>query len=105
MAVGKYFERDPSDPNGLTFTEWQSTSGLQEVVNSCELRAVMFSLPLITGDGLEPHPSMPDAVPLQARRRSGRRAAVVDMPVQATPIMRKMDEAVDREIRSRCHVH
>lgn len=92
VRIGRYFDRDASDPSGLTFEEWEPPDGNNFVVNATELRGVNFTMT----------PLKPEFPAVQIRR-SGRLAAIVQAPMQPNHVKRYgMDSLIDDSIRRRC---
>ena len=92
VRIGRYFDRDPSDPSGLRFVEWTPPDDSSFVINATEIRGVNFTM--------EPDDEDLPA-PVQVRR-SGQHAAVVATPDAPTAKEFIMPQLIDDEIRGRC---
>lgn len=94
VRVGRHFDRDPSDPSGLTFEEWTPPDETGFIINATELRGVNFTMSPV--DSQFP--------PIQVRH-SGRLAAVIatcTTPAQPKAKRYAMDALIDDGIRNRC---
>ena len=91
VRLGRYFDRDASDPSGLTFDEWTPPDGGNFNINATEVRDVNFTMT----------PTDPPPL-LQEVRRSGRQAAIVSIPPPPRPTSVCMSKEVDDGIRKAC---
>ena len=92
VRVGRYFDRDPSDPSGLTFEEWTPPAGESSFIfNATELRGINFTM--VAADG---------SPPVQVRRCVRRVGVAAPPPPPPRPKRVCMPKEVDDDIRKRC---